>query len=205
MPLISDKDRYNKLSKDRGALKHSVDSSTKTTNHTLRESEKIVTAERKENFAKEQQSISSNIELGYHKDGTANEVYLLFTLNKGESLVNVSLSHFNAAGTNIYELHWSFNPPGDLTFTVGSDGKITAVSGGDTIKLLSDTLASGEQHSLLAYLGTMSANSSGNSRPSVVVDNPFLSMFDNVFQPVYFYYVSSRSGTDITYAKIKTS
>ena len=188
MPLISDKDRYNKLSKDRGALKHSVDSSTKTTNHTLRESEKIVTAERKENFAKEERS--SNVELGYHKDGTANEVYLLFTLNKGESLVNVSLSHFNAAGTNIYELHWSFNPPGDLTFTVGSDGKITAVSGGDTIKLLSDALGSGEQHSLLAYLGTMSAN---------------LSMFDNVSQPVYFYYVSSRSGTDITYAKIKSS
>ena len=200
MPLISDKDRYNKLSKDRGALKHSVDSSTKTTNHTLRESEKIVTAERKENFAKEQQSISSNIELGYHKDGTSNEVVYLFTLEKGESLINVMLCHYSTAGTNIYDLHWSYAAPEDLTFTVGADGRITAVSGGDTIRIIAGTLSSTETANLTGILGSVT-----NEKTDLGGNDPFMSVFRNVERRIYFYYVPSRAGTDVTYAKIKAS
>jgi len=203
MPLISDKDRYNKLSKDRGALKHSVNSSTKTTNHTLRENEKIVESKRKENFDKEEQSSTNvsltNVDLGYHKDGTADEVVYLLTLEKGESLININFSHYNETSSNNYELHWSHTPPDDLTFTASS-GRITAVSGGETIRIIASVLSSQETSSLLGVLGSVAIDKTDLGGP-----NPFMSIFHNVERRIYFYYVPSVAGTDITYAKTKSS
>ena len=198
MPLISDKDRYNKISrKDRGDLKHTIDYSTKTTGHNLREKEEKVSLKRAENF----KSNDSNLHptLGFFKDGEVNQVTHLLTLNPGESLINIHFSHYSTVGTNIYELHWSYSPPEDLTFTTDS-GRITAVSGGRTVRIIAGTLSSTETGSLIGILGSVTLE-----KTDLGGSNPFMSIFHNVSQSVYFYYVPSRVGTDVTFAKTKFS
>lgn len=114
------------------------------------------------------------------KLSTANKVENILTLSEGESLKDIIISHYSASGASVISLHWSPYPISDLTFTVSS-GIITAVSGGITYRLFSDTFE---------INSTLPLNSS----------NMFDS-FNNISKTIYFYAVCSVTGPEITIVK----
>ena len=68
--------------------------------------------------------------------GTVNEVENIFTLNKGESIMDIIISHYHSSSTtSVFGLYWSSSPENELTFTVSS-GVIPAVTGGTIFRLV---------------------------------------------------------------------
>ena len=114
------------------------------------------------------------------KLNTINSVSNIFTLNKGETLKDIIISHYSGSGSSVVSLHWSIYPPQDLTFT-RSAGIITAVTGGTIYRLLTDTFTSSS---------TLSLNS-----------NNMFDSFNNINKTVYFYAVCSVIGPEFTILK----
>ena len=192
MPLIKDKDRYKKLStinaKQTGQPQQPVN---RTINETLRESQESSDQIRSEDNLASLDTQNSSPTLEFIKP-EANTVTNIVTLNKEESLVNLVLCSLSGA---IIDLHWSFSPPEDLTFT-NSSGVITAVTGGETVRIVAYTIATKETFSLSHILSTMVINRT----KAVDETEPQNGLFSNVSRPIYFYYVANAAAVDITYA-----
>lgn len=113
------------------------------------------------------------------KLSTINSVDNIFTLNKGQTLKDVIVSHYNSSSSSsVISIYWSVSPYVDLTFTVSS-GVITAVTGGNITRLVTDTFVSKSTLSLneLAYA------------------------FESVNKNIYFYAVCSVLGPEFTIIK----
>ena len=81
---------------------------------------------------------------------TINKVTLVATIQSGETLLDIIISHYNASGNSTVSLYWSASPPEDLTFTAAS-GLITAVTGGTAYRLLSESFPAHSTLSLAKY------------------------------------------------------
>ena len=112
---------------------------------------------------------------------TINSVENIFTLSKGESIMDIIISHYHSVGTSsIVGLYWSTTPNKDLTFTA-SGGIITATSGGTVYRLLTESLPTGT---------TLSLASSG-----------MFNTFNNMSTNIYLYAVCSVLGPEFTIVK----
>ena len=113
--------------------------------------------------------------------GTVNEVENIFTLKKGESIMDIIISHYHSSSTtSVFGLYWSSSPEKDLTFTI-SLGVITAVTGGNIFRLVTESLPTGT---------TLSLASSG-----------MFNTFNNMSTDIYFYSLCSVLGPELTIIK----
>ena len=113
--------------------------------------------------------------------GTVNEVENIFTLKKGESIMDIIISHYHSSSTtSVFGLYWSSSPEKDLTFTISS-GVITAVTGGNIFRLVTESLPTGT---------TLSLASSG-----------MFNTFNNMSTDIYFYSLCSVLGPELTIIK----
>ena len=113
--------------------------------------------------------------------GTVNEVENIFTLKKGESIMDIIISHYHSSSTtSVFGLYWSSSPENELTFTVSS-GVITAVTGGTIFRLVTESLPTGT---------TLSLASSG-----------MFNTFNNISTDIYFYSLCSVLGPELTIIK----
>ena len=105
----------------------------------------------------------------------------IFTLNKGESIMDIIISHYHVSSTpSVVGLYWSTTPSTDLTFTVSS-GVITATSGGTLYRLLTESLPTG---------ASLSLASSG-----------MFNTFNNISVDIYLYALCSVLGPELTIVK----
>ena len=105
----------------------------------------------------------------------------IFTLNKGESIMDIIISHYHVSSTpSVVGLYWSTTPSADLTFTVSS-GVITATSGGTLYRLLTESLPTG---------ASLSLASSG-----------MFNTFNNISVDIYLYALCSVLGPELTIVK----
>ena len=103
------------------------------------------------------------------------------TINKGESLKDIIISHNNTTDTSTtFSLYWSIFPLSELN-VVTSSGKISASRGGAIYRLLTDLFTSNS---------TLSLNS-----------NNMFDSFNNINKTIYFYAVSSVAGIELTVLK----
>ena len=109
---------------------------------------------------------------------TVNSAKLISTLVSGEILHDIIISHYSASGTSIVGVYWSVSPPEDLTFTISS-GIITAVTGGQAHRLLSESFPSNS---------SLSLSDSFNS-------------FNNISKDIYIYAVCSVLVPELTIIK----
>jgi len=108
-----------------------------------------------------------------------NEVNLLFSLKKGDSLHGIMLHSYTADGADVTAgIYWSSGDQDNISFTVSS-GIITETKGAINTCLFSSS---------------MPANISVDLEPIVS------SLFKNVNQEIFFYVVSSLAGPSITYS-----
>ena len=190
MPLIKDKDRYKKLSRRDRLPSNRTDYPNKIINKDLREKQQAT-----ENRKSEALLSSNSPRLNFSKPA-AGVVTNILTLSPGESLLNIVLC--NLTGGTICDIHWSYDSPDKLTFTV-SAGVITAVSGGTTVKLMSDQLNGGETISIASVLAS-TLISGGHGKALTKSFEPPSSMFANVEKTVYFYMSVNAKEIDVTYA-----
>ena len=182
MPLI--KDKYSKSPKSRSrylvdrkvVTTPTVISPYKTTEQKLFESAKVRRIE------KDRTVITANTNnISGRKLSTINIVENIFTLDAGSTLKDIIISHYDlSASYSIVSLHWSSIPHENLTFTVSS-GVITAVEGGNTFRLLTDSFVTQSTLSLAS--------------------NGLFNTFENVSKPIYFYAVCSVLGPTFTIVK----
>ena len=112
---------------------------------------------------------------------TVDSVENIFTLNKGESIIDIIISHYHSVGTSsIVGLYWSTTPNKDLTFTT-SGGIITATTGGTVYRLLTESLPTGT---------TLSLASGG-----------MFNTFNNISKDIYLYAVCRVLGPEFTVIK----
>ena len=105
----------------------------------------------------------------------------IFTLNKGESIMDIIISHYHVSSTpSVVGLYWSTTPSADLTFTVSS-GVITATSGGTLYRLLTESLPTG---------ASLSLASSG-----------MFNTFNNISTDIHLYALCSVLGPELTIVK----
>jgi len=115
------------------------------------------------------------------KLNTPNSPINILTLNQGESLKDIIISHYAASGSSVViSLHWSITPINNLTFTT-ADGVISATAGGTIYRLLTDTFV---------VNSTLSLNS-----------NNMFDSINNINKTIYFYAVASARGPEITILK----
>jgi hypothetical protein len=192
MPLIKDKDRYKKLSRiDAKQTEQPKEPVNRVINKTLRDRQEASDNIKSEAILDSLNLQNSSPELAFSKPA-ADTVTNIVTLQPGESLVNLVLCSISGA---IIDLHWSFDSPEDLTFT-NSSGVITAVTGGETVRIVAYTISAKETVSLSHILSTMVVN----RRMLVDETEPQNGLFSNISNPIYFYYVANAATVDITYA-----
>jgi len=105
----------------------------------------------------------------------------IFTLNKGESIMDIIISHYHVSSTpSVVGLYWSATPSADLTFTVSS-GVITATDGGTLYRLLTESLPTG---------ASLSLASSG-----------MFNTFNNISTDIHLYALCSVVGPELTIIK----
>jgi len=109
---------------------------------------------------------------------TVDSAKLISTLVSGEILHDIIISHYSASGNSIVGVYWSVSPPEDLTFTISS-GIITAVTGGQAHRLLSESFPSNSSLSL----------------------SDSLNSFNNISKNIYIYAVCSVLGPELTIIK----
>ena len=115
------------------------------------------------------------------KLGTVNQVVNVFTLNPGESLKDLIISHYHTSGAStVVSLHWSNNPITDLTFTT-TVGIITATTGGTTYRLMTESFI--------------------DSSTLALANSGIFEGFEKVSKTQYFYMVCSVLGPEITVIK----
>tara|TARA_R100000808_G_C2148159_1_gene156275 strand:- start:1781 stop:2359 length:579 start_codon:yes stop_codon:yes gene_type:complete len=188
MSLISDKDRYKKLSaSDRARSRVQEDPNLPNKLIKVNQRNRQDSIDRRRS---EEALDSRNRTKIYGTTPKANEVVNLFTLNEGESLVNVILC--NKESTPICDIHWSYNKPEDLTFT-NTGGMITGVTGGTTTRVLAKQWGARETETFSQTFASIVESREGHSVST-------LSMFTNVPRNIYFYYVTSAATIDITYS-----
>jgi hypothetical protein len=193
MPLIKDKDRYKKLTridaKQTGQPKKPVN---RIINKTLRDRKEASDNIKSEAILDSLDSQNSSPTLEFVKP-EADTVTNIITLNKGDSLIELFIYN-DAAATLVFNVHWSFSPPEELTFT-HSSGKITSVTGGETIGFLKGSFGTGLSASML-ILNNTNANLPFFSDP--------VHLFSNVPKTVYFYFVADRKDANITYSILES-
>jgi hypothetical protein len=192
MPLIKDKDRYKKLSarnRGRSQITQPLNLPNKQISSPRRKRIESIDTKRSEEIINSVNSSSPR--LNYIKP-TVNTVTNIVTLKPGDSLINLLVA--NAESTGNCDIHWSFTPSKDLTFTTSS-GVITAVSGGQTMRVNKNTLTAYEVFTLGSLLNTVNSGEYNNNRD---YEYKQFSLFDNVGKTIYFYFVSNVS-VDITY------
>ena len=111
----------------------------------------------------------------------ADTVQNIAILSKGEILNDIIISYYNAATSETtVSMYWSTDPANELTFTTSS-GIITAVEGGDIYRLFTEIMPSSS---------TMSLSNNG-----------LFNSFNNISKNIYFYALSSATGTELTIIK----
>ena len=189
MPLIKDKDRYKKLTRRDSLSTNRQDYPNKSINKDLRKKQQDVDNKRSDVLLT---STLPKLNFAKPKGG---EVTHILTLKPGQSLLNLTVC--NKESSPAFDLHWSFDSPDKLTFTVGS-GVITDVTGGTTIRLMADTMSALETVSMASVLSSMLTG--GGARTVTKSFEPPSSMFANVEKTIYFYMSVSASTIDVTYA-----
>ena len=110
-----------------------------------------------------------------------NSVENISTLRKGESIIDIIISHYHVSSTaSVVGLYWSTTPSSDLTFTA-SGGIITATTGGTVYRLLTESLPTG---------ATLSLASSG-----------MFNTFNNISVDIYLYALCNVLGPELTIVK----
>lgn len=199
MPLINDKDRYKKLSasdrvRSRIIEEPNLSNNLVKVNQTSDLNQKAREKDTDEKRIETTISSKKATKINFVKP-SANIVTNIFTLEKGESLVNVILCNLSAAdeGTGpVVDIHWSYSPSNQLEFT-NSGGEITTVTGGKTARLLIKQLGVKETVTFSQTLSSIITSEGGHSVST-------LSMFSNVSKNIYFYYVAANNTIDITYS-----
>tara|TARA_R110002096_G_scaffold172104_1_gene345630 strand:- start:734 stop:1354 length:621 start_codon:yes stop_codon:yes gene_type:complete len=111
----------------------------------------------------------------------------ILTLKKGESIMDIIISHYHSSSTSsLVGLYWSTTPISDLTFTVNDSegafpGIITAIAGGTIYRLLFESIPSGT---------TLSLASSG-----------MFNTFNNISVDIHLYALCSVLGPELTIIK----
>jgi len=112
---------------------------------------------------------------------TANILENVLILNNGESLKNISISHYSSGGSSaVFSLYWSTYSLQEITYSAG-EGVVSEIKRGTLYRLMTDTLVSSS---------TLTLN-----------NNNVLGGFDNINKTIYIYAISSVRGTELTMLK----
>ena len=113
--------------------------------------------------------------------GLVNTLENVITLNTGESLKTINISHHHPSNTStIFSLYWSPFPLQEIVHTAGT-GVLSTVTRGTLYRIMSDTLVSSS---------TLTLN-----------NNNVLNGFNNINKTIYIYAISSVRGTELTMLK----
>tara|TARA_R100000808_G_scaffold4430_1_gene14605 strand:- start:920 stop:1510 length:591 start_codon:yes stop_codon:yes gene_type:complete len=113
--------------------------------------------------------------------GLVNTLENVITLNVGESLKSINISHHHGSGTStVFSLYWSAFPLQEIAYTTGT-GFLSSITRGTLYRIMSDTLVSSS---------TLTLN-----------DNNVLNGFNNINKTIYIYAISSVRGTELTILK----
>tara|TARA_R100001086_G_scaffold123902_1_gene63926 strand:- start:385 stop:942 length:558 start_codon:yes stop_codon:yes gene_type:complete len=119
--------------------------------------------------------------LSFVKTDNTNTLYTLTTLNPGQNLKEVLISHWNSGSNDaVVSMYWSISGPNDVSATVAA-GRITSQQSGNFIRIFTMTVP---------HASVISLDDSG------ITTN-----FTNFSKPIFFYVISSQQYTQFTVIK----